>query len=148
MFLSYFINAGTSESKSTDKNNESNIKITIPIVPSRRRPIVLPSTPKIVPPYPFLTLTEFFETWFSWKETFLKYKSQCIDNNNKKLWAGRLINLMGPVSVDICNTFESLHENENVDILLQKFDEYCIFKTRKRLPREDMYDYINELQVR
>ncbi|XP_031825702.1 uncharacterized protein LOC116423991 [Nomia melanderi] len=137
---------GTSESKSTNTNNKSNIKITPPIVPPRSRPIVPPSTPKIVQPYPFLTLTEFFETWFSWKEIFLKYKSQCIDSNDKKLWGGRLINLMGPVGVDICNTFESLYENQNVDILLQNFDEYCMFGTRKRLPREDMYDYINELQ--
>lgn len=57
---------------------------------------------------------------------------------------------MGPIGQNIHSTFQfnSLNDKENIDILLQKFDEYYIFSGRKKLPLENIYEYINDLQVK
>lgn len=57
---------------------------------------------------------------------------------------------MGPIGQNIHSTFQfnSLNDKENVDILLEKFDEYYIFSGRKKLPLENIYKYINDLQVK
>lgn len=57
---------------------------------------------------------------------------------------------MGPIGQNIHSTFQfnSINDKENVDILLEKFDEYYIFSGRKKLPLEDIYEYIKDLQVK
>lgn len=105
--------------------------------------------PNVIPPSSFITEDEFFKTWCSWKNEFLTFKRVLNKENfNKEKWGNLLLNLMGPIGQNIHSTFQfnSLNDKENIDILLQKFDEYYIFSGRKKLPLENIYEYINDLQ--
>ncbi|XP_076376728.1 uncharacterized protein LOC143259209 [Megalopta genalis] len=102
--------------------------------------------PTVSPPQPFLTLEEFFENWSSWKQNFLKYKAS-MPRNTESGWENTLLNLMGPIGQDIYTTIKSPYKSEHLDALLIKFDEYSIFKTKRRLPRENVYEYIDDLQT-
>lgn len=108
--------------------------------------------PNIIPPHPFITEDEFFKTWCSWKNEFLTFKRVLNKENfnNQNRLGNLLLNLMGPIGQNIYSTFQfnSLNDKENVDILLEKFDEYYIFSGRKKLSLENTYEYINDLQVK
>ena len=56
---------------------------------------------------------------------------------------------MGPNGLKICNvfTFNSLNDKNDLDILLQKFDEYHTFASKEKLPDEDTYMYIRHLHL-
>lgn len=104
----------------------------------------------VTPPTPFMTEEEFFKTWYIWKNDFLLFKRTFIGaNSDKQQWGNMLLNLMGPIGQNIHSafTFNSQNEKENIDILIQKFDEYYIFSGRKKLPLENVYEYINELEL-
>ena len=104
-----------------------------------------------MPPKPFMTEEEFFETWYKWKNDFLLFKGALIrTNSDTQQWGNILLNLMGPIGQNIHTafTFDSPNSTENVDILIQKFDEYYIFSRKKKLPLENVYEYINELEVK
>lgn len=104
-----------------------------------------------MPPKPFMTEEEFFETWYKWKNDFLLFKGALIGtNSDTQQWGNILLNLMGPIGQNIHTafTFDSPNSKENVDILIQKFDKYYIFSRKKKLPLENVYEYINELEVK
>ncbi|OAD62688.1 hypothetical protein WN48_06887, partial [Eufriesea mexicana] len=102
----------------------------------------------VKPPRQFLTKDEFFDTWYIWKRNFLTFKKSLSKDSYPKEWGDTLLNIMGPVGLDIYNTFifSSPNERNNVDILLQKFDEYFLFLERKKLPKESVYGYIDDLK--
>lgn len=56
---------------------------------------------------------------------------------------------MGPVGQDIYSTFSfnSTNEREDINILLNNFDMYCTFATKRRQSCENTYRYINSLKV-
>lgn len=104
----------------------------------------------IMPPTPFMTEEEFFKTWYIWKNDFLLFKRALIGtNSNKQQWGNMLLNLMGPIGQNIHSAFifDTPNDKENINILIQKFDEYYIFSGKKKLPLENVYEYINELEV-
>ncbi|XP_076632205.1 uncharacterized protein LOC143347154 isoform X2 [Colletes latitarsis] len=90
---------------------------------------------------------DFFKRWILWKKEFIEF-SKFNNKFNKSEWGDKLLNLMGPVGLDIHTTFtfDSANQKENVDILLKKFEEYYMFSGRKWVPHEDIYKYINDLQ--
>lgn len=98
-----------------------------------------------------MTEEEFFKNWNTWKNNFLAFKrTQNKNNSDKQQWGNLLLNLMGPVGQDIHNTFvfNFSNDKENVDILIEKFEEYYIFSGRKKIPSENVYKYIDDLQVK
>lgn len=106
--------------------------------------------PKVKPPPPFASQNEFFEKWYIWKTDFLRYRNAvCKDINDKSKWGNIMLNLMGPVGLDIHSTFTATYKDEvdNMDVLLEKFDEFFLFGTKRREVRENIYEYIKELQV-
>ncbi|XP_053976464.1 uncharacterized protein LOC128875128 isoform X1 [Hylaeus volcanicus] len=103
----------------------------------------------IPPPQPFMTEGEFFATWSSWKLKFLEFKKSINDDgSDKNRWGNRLLNLMGPIGQDIYKTFvfNRADEKENIDVLIEKFDDYRVFSGRKKQPHESSYEYIDDLQ--
>ncbi|XP_043265453.1 uncharacterized protein LOC122405046 [Colletes gigas] len=91
-------------------------------------------------PRPFMSQDDFFRRWIIWKKQFIEFsKSDCGDN---------LLNIMGPVGLNIYATFkfDSANERKNVDVLLKKFEEYYMFSGKKWEPHENIYKYINDLQ--
>ncbi|XP_076241292.1 uncharacterized protein LOC143183574 [Calliopsis andreniformis] len=107
------------------------------------------AVPQVQPPPQFRSQNDFFETWVMWKRNFLILKKTINENNdNKNKWGNMMLNLMGPFGQDIFSTFifNSTTEKENIDVLLEKFDEYYIFGTKRKMPTENAYEYINELQ--
>ncbi|XP_003492831.1 uncharacterized protein LOC100744224 isoform X1 [Bombus impatiens] len=106
--------------------------------------------PYVKLPAPFMTEEEFFKNWNTWKNNFLAFKRvQNKNNSDKQQWGNLLLNLMGPVGQDIHNTFvfNFPNDKENVNILIEKFDEYYIFSGRKKIPLENVYKYIDDLQL-
>ncbi|XP_076759067.1 uncharacterized protein LOC143428230 [Xylocopa sonorina] len=112
---------------------------------SATKPLACP----IKPPIPFMTEEEFCERWNTWKKQFLRFKTQSNRTSDDQHWGDTLLNLMGPIGQHIYKTFtfESSNERQNVNVLIDKFDEYSIFSTKKRLVLEDVYEYVNDLQV-
>lgn len=115
--------------------NKSEVKVTAPSKP---------------PPSKISTKHDFMMQWFSWKNEFLTYmKSIDQAESNKEKWGIMLLNRMGPVGQEIYRsfTFDKEHAEGNIDILLKKFDFYCIFGGRKRGDDEDINIYVNSLTV-
>lgn len=109
-----------------------------------------PANISAVPPSQILTKDNFMTKWFSWKSEFLTYM-KLIDQteSNKQKWGFMLLNRIGPVGQEIYRTFTFDYDRakEDVDILLEKFDKYCIFGDRKREDGEDIDKYVNNLKV-
>lgn len=106
------------------------------------------STTVAVPPK-FTTKDDFFTTWFSWKYEFLAYLKNIDKAEDKKqMWGIMLLNRMGPIGQEIHRTFLFYDKNaqENIDVLIKKFDIYCIYGDKKR-GYEDIDKYINDLIV-
>ncbi|XP_017767709.1 PREDICTED: uncharacterized protein LOC108556220 [Eufriesea mexicana] len=95
----------------------------------------------VKPPRQFLTKDEFFDTWYIWKRNFLTFKKSLSKDSYPKEWGDTLLNIMGPVGLDIYNTFifSSPNERNNVDILLQKFDEYFLFLKNEVIERYNFF---------
>lgn len=125
---------GNSDSKTKEKN-------AIPKPPQRPSPTV----PSVTPPQPFLTMDEFFENWQLWKDAFLKYKASAKGSTQTE-WENTLLNLMGPIGQEIYAKIKSPHQGMKLDTLLKEFDEYRVFQAKRRLPRECIYEYMDELQ--
>lgn len=102
-----------------------------------------------IPSLQMLTKDDFMTMWFSWKNEFLTYM-WLIDQggNNKKKWGNMLLNRLGPFGQEIYRTFtfDNGQSNDNIDILLEKFDQYCTFGNKKRM-NEDIDTYVNNLKV-
>lgn len=101
-----------------------------------------------VPPK-FVTKDDFIATWFSWKNEFLAHmKSIDKAEIKKQMWGIMLLNRMGPVGQEIHRTFSFYDKNtqEDINILIKKFDVYCIYKDKKR-DCEDIDKYVNDLKV-
>ncbi|CAL7938039.1 unnamed protein product [Xylocopa violacea] len=147
----------TGKSVSTTDNTVILFSHPPPHLPPRppSRPPRPPSRPPSCPPNPpkrptqFMTVEEFFKNWHIWKNQFLLYKTEATQVHNEQQWGNTLLNLMGPIGQNIYSTFtfESSNEIRNVDVLLEKFDEYSVFSNKKKLPLENVYEYINDLQV-
>lgn len=98
----------------------------------------------------FVTRDDFMTTWFSWKRIFLEYmKSIDKTESDRKNWGIMLLNRMGIVGQTIHRTFtfDDDHMKENIDILLKKFDFYCIFGDKAKQDNEAIDKYINSLKV-
>ncbi|XP_072759914.1 uncharacterized protein [Anoplolepis gracilipes] len=103
----------------------------------------------ITPPSKISTKEDFMMEWFSWKNEFLTYV-KLIDQmeSNKQKWGIMLLNRMGPVGQEIYRSFTFDKDAEgDIDILLKKFDFYCMFGDRKRGDDEDIDIYVNNLTV-
>lgn len=103
-----------------------------------------------VPPLEILTKEGFMTIWFSWKKEFLAYM-ELIDQtkSHKEKWCMMLLNRIGPIGQEIYRTFTFDDDNgrNDMDILLKKFDDYCIFENRKLEDNEDIDKYVNSLKV-
>ncbi|XP_032673874.1 uncharacterized protein LOC116845389 isoform X2 [Odontomachus brunneus] len=101
--------------------------------------------------FPLKTLTKdnFIPMWFSWKNDFLT-NMKLIDQaeNNKEKWGIMLLNRLGPVGQDIYRTFtfDDSQANDDINVLFEKFDYYCIFGCKKRIHNEDIDTYVNNLK--
>jgi len=104
----------------------------------------------ITVPSEFITKNDFITTWFSWKDEFLIYVKN-IDQAeaNKQTWGTVLLYLMGPVGQEIHNTFKFYDDNpeEDIDVLIKKFDIYCLYGDRKKKEDENIDVYVNKLKV-
>lgn len=109
-----------------------------------------PTNVPAVLPLRILTKDDFVLMWFSWKNEFLTY-IKLIDQagNNKKKWGIMLLNRLGPVGQEICKTFTfgDGEANDDINVLLKKFDHYCTFGGQKRTHNEDIDTYVNNLKV-
>ncbi|XP_032673062.1 uncharacterized protein LOC116844966, partial [Odontomachus brunneus] len=97
-----------------------------------------------------LTKDDFIPMWFSWKNDFLT-NMKLIDQaeNNKEKWGIMLLNRLGPVGQDIYRTFtfDDSQANDDINVLFEKFDHYCMFGSKKRTHNEDIDIYVNNLKV-
>lgn len=105
----------------------------------------------IKPPKQFMKEEEFFQTWPIWRKDFLIYRK--IVNNDRPdngMCGNMLLNIMGPIGQQIIKrfTFNSLNDKNNLNVLLNKFDEYHTIVSIKRLDGEDTFMYINHLQLK
>ncbi|XP_076295257.1 uncharacterized protein LOC143216261 isoform X2 [Lasioglossum baleicum] len=152
-------NMGNSDSKAENKQSKSEAlrrpsPIVTSIAPLRRAPIVpsiaprrpAPIVPSVAPPQPFLTMNDFSENWRLWKQTFLQYKAS-IEGSTQTDWENTLLNLMGPIGQEIYTVIKSRYQRMNLTMLLKEFDEYSVFAAKRRLPRESIYEYMDDLQA-
>ncbi|XP_032690110.1 uncharacterized protein LOC116853247 [Odontomachus brunneus] len=97
-----------------------------------------------------LTKDDFIPMWISWKNDFLT-NMKLIDQaeNNKEKWGIMLLNRLGLVGQDIYRTFtfDDSQANDDINVLLEKFDHYCMFGGKKRKHNEDIDAYVNNLKV-
>lgn len=120
------------QAKSSNKNESTTTAITTVTVPSK-----------------FTTKDDFFTTWFSWKYEFLAYlKNIDKTEDTKQMWGIMLLNRMSPVGQKFYRIFLFYNKNaeEDIDVLIKKFDIYCIYGDKKR-SYEDVDKYINDLIV-
>lgn len=95
----------------------------------------------------FATKDDFIATWFLWKKEFLAHmKSIDKFEVNKQMWGIMLLNRMGPVGQEIHRTFSFYDKKEDINVLIKKFDIYCMYENKKR-GCEDIDKYINDLKV-
>lgn len=103
-----------------------------------------------IPPSKMLTRDDFMTKWFSWKNDFIKHM-KLIDKgeSNKQKWGMMLLNLMGPIGQEIYKSFAfDINEaKDNINVLLEKFDCYCIFGGRIKGDDEEIDKYVNSLKV-
>ncbi|XP_011642259.1 uncharacterized protein LOC105430410 [Pogonomyrmex barbatus] len=85
-------------------------------------------------PPKFITKDDFIANWFSWKNNFfICMKHIDKTETNKHLWGIMLLNRMGPVGQEIHRTFPFYNRNDtDINILIKKFDIYCIYGDRRR----------------
>nr|XP_012153457.1 PREDICTED: uncharacterized protein LOC100883830 [Megachile rotundata]XP_012153458.1 PREDICTED: uncharacterized protein LOC100883830 [Megachile rotundata] len=105
----------------------------------------------IKPPELFKTEEEFLQKWLLWKNDFLIYRRIINDGKPNNIMCGdRLLNTMGPIGQAIFKrfTFDSLYDRNNLNILLNKFDEYHTIASIRRLNEEDTFMYIHHLQLK
>lgn len=101
-------------------------------------------------PSKFITINDFVTTWFSWKDEFLIYMKNIDEvEANKQIWGNMLLNFMGPVGHEIHRTFRFYDDNpkEDINVLIKKFDIYCLYGNRKKKENEHIDTYVNKLKV-
>lgn len=104
----------------------------------------------VIAPPKISTKDDFMTKWFSWKNEFLTYmKSIDPEETERQNWGIMLLNRMGPIGQEIHRgfTFDKDHTEGNIDILLKRFDFYCIYGGRRRGNDEDIDKYVNDLTV-
>lgn len=105
----------------------------------------------IKPPKQFESEEEFFQTWSSWKSDFLIFRRiiDC-DKLDNKMCGNLLLNIMGPIGQEILKkfNFNSLNDKNNLDTLLNKFDEYYTIAPIKKPNKVDTFMYISQLQLK
>ncbi|XP_076650628.1 uncharacterized protein LOC143357868 [Halictus rubicundus] len=119
---------------------------TVPTVPTGRSNPTVPIVPFVALPQPFLTLDDFFENWHLWKQNFLQYKASK-EGSTQTDWENTLLNLMGPIGQEIFTLIKAAYQRGNLESLLRLFDEYSVFAAKRRLPRESIYEYMDDLQT-
>lgn len=104
----------------------------------------------ITVPSKFITKNDFVTRWFSWKDEFFTYlKNIDPSDANKQTWGITLLNLIGPIGKQIHSTFRFYDDKpkEDIDVLIKKFDIYCLYGNKKKKDNEDIDTYVNKLKV-
>ncbi|XP_011862019.1 PREDICTED: uncharacterized protein LOC105558753 [Vollenhovia emeryi] len=106
------------------------------------------STDTVKVPPKFATKDDFIATWFSWKKKFFVYLKSIDEARGERQMLGiMLLNHMGPIGQEIHGTvvFYDTKPMEDLNVLIKKFDMYCIYGDKKR-DREDIDKYTNDLK--
>ncbi|XP_014481280.1 PREDICTED: uncharacterized protein LOC106747855 [Dinoponera quadriceps] len=102
-------------------------------------------------PLIMLTKDNFTPMWCSWKNEFLTYMKSIdqVGKNSKEKWGIMLLNRLGPSGQEIFRmfNFDDGQDKEDINVLFEKFDQYCTLERKTRKTDEDIDTYVNNLKV-
>ena len=116
---------------------------------------------KLTPPEPLnLDGSNLANTWRQWRQRFELFSlASGLNSKDSKIQAATLLHVIGPAALEVYNTFtwDSDDDKQKVEVILTKFEAYCIprtnvtwerhvFNTRNQREDETIDQYVTDLK--